>query len=163
MRQAKSYLLVLLLCLPPQALFAQVPRGLAVKGEAEFRYFGLKFYDARLYTKNGASFVWDHDFALEISYARRFSQKALVNSTMTEIERMGRNSPDAATWNDCFRSVQRGHRYLAVSKGPDQLEFWLNGQKTCDLKHAGITRSFMGIFLGENTRSASFTRQLKGG
>ena len=40
--------------------------------------------------------------------------------------------------------------------------FWRNGRKTCTLTHPGVKKSFMSIFLGNNTRSASFTRQLKG-
>ena len=51
---------------------------------------------------------------------------------------------------------------LAIAQGPNNVSFWRNGSKTCTLTNPGITRSFMSIFLGNNTRSASFTQQLKG-
>lgn len=162
-RPALSYVLAGLICFVPFASGAQVPKGFQQLGEAEFRYFGLKLYDARLFTKDGGAFDWTQDFALEIIYARRFSQKALVKSTMDEIARAGRNSPKAEAWNTCFRTVQKEHKYIAVTQGADQVDFFLNGQQVCGLKHTGIARSFMGIFLSENTRSAKFTRALRGG
>lgn len=163
MRLAFSYVLAGLLCHVALPAWAQVPKGFENFSEAEFRYFGLKLYDAQLFTKDGAAFDWNQDFALEITYARRFSQTALVNSTMEEIARAGRNSPKAEAWFACFRTVRKGHKYLAVTQGADQVDFFLNGQMVCGLKHAGIARSFMGIFLGKNTRSAKFTRALRGG
>lgn len=163
MQQARSYVLGLVLAVLPLTTQAQVPTGLEQRGEAEFRVFGLKLYDARLYTKDGAAFDWSRDFALEITYARRFSQDALVKSTMDEIKRIGRQSPDAMAWNGCFRSVNKGHRYLAITKGEDQVDFILNGAKMCSLNHRSVARSFMEIFLGDNTRSAKFTQALRGG
>ena len=162
MGSSKPYALAILLSLCGLASFAQVPQGYEQLSKAEFRYFGLKLYDARLFTDQGNAFDWNNDFALEITYARRFTQNSLVRSTMDEIQRVGRKSPNTEVWNKCFRTVQKGHKYLATTQGADQIEFALNGKKTCSLKYPDIARSFMGIFLGQDTRSARFTQALRG-
>ena len=56
-----------------------------------------------------------------------------------------------------------GLRIYATFPSGDIAAFDLNGRKLCSLNYSDIARSFMEIFLGENTRSASFTRALRGG
>lgn len=163
MRLQQTYAVAVLLSLMPLAAKAELPGEFEPRGEAAFRFLGMKLYDARLYTENGAAFDWKRDFALEITYAQRFSRDALVKSTMDEIARLGRDAPDAEVWKSCFRSVSKGHQFLAVTQGANRLDFILNGRKVCSLNYSDIARSFMEIFLGENTRSASFTRALRGG
>lgn len=151
-----------------------VPAGLAasplsdelsdpqLRGSATFRYLGLPIYDAKLYTPNGAQFSWNEDFGLQLTYRKNLKQKALVESTLDEINRQGNTAPSQTQLQQCFQAVSKGDSYLAISEGPDKLGFWRNGLKTCTLSNPGIKRAFMSIFLGDDTRSASFTRQLKG-
>ncbi|WP_254430572.1 MULTISPECIES: hypothetical protein [unclassified Ruegeria] len=131
-------------------------------GSATFRFLGLPLYDAKLYTPAGAAFSWDEDFGLQLTYRKNLKQKALVESTLEEITRQGNSAPTQAQLEACFQAVSKGDSYLAVSKGPNEVDFWRNGSKTCSLTYPGAKRSFMSIFLGDNSRSASFTQQLKG-
>ncbi|QFT74495.1 MULTISPECIES: hypothetical protein [unclassified Ruegeria] len=133
-----------------------------LRGTATFRYLGLPIYDAKLYTPKGAPFSWSEDIALQLTYRKNIKKKALVNSTLDEMDRIGRSAPVRDQLNRCFKAVAKGDSYLAVSDGPDKVSFWLNGQKTCTMAYPGIKRSFMSVFLGDNTRSASFTRRLQG-
>ncbi|WP_170571282.1 hypothetical protein [Ruegeria atlantica] len=133
-----------------------------LRGTATFRYLGFPLYDAQLFTSGGAAFNWSQDFGLELTYRRNLTQKALVNSTLDEMARIGRPAPVRDQLQTCFKAVNKGDRYLAVSDGPDAVSFWLNGRKTCTMTYPGIKRSFMSVFLGENTRSAAFTQKLRG-
>ena len=156
------------------SLFLMVPAGIAtanglselkdpqLRGSATYRYLGLPLYNAQLFTPGGAPFSWSSDFGLELQYRRNITQKALINSTLDEMQRIGRPAPVRDQLQTCFKAITKGDRYLAVSDGPDKVSFWLNGAKTCTMSYPGIKRSFMSIFLGDNTRSASFTQKLKG-
>lgn len=136
--------------------------GAALRGEATFRYLGFALYDARLYTRSGARFDWNTDFALELTYRRNLTERDLVEGTLQELERTGGALPLRDQLGKCFSDVKKGDSYTAVSKGPDSLSFWLNGKRTCTLAYPGIKDRFMGIFLGENTRSRRFTSLLRG-
>ncbi|NOD76211.1 MULTISPECIES: hypothetical protein [unclassified Ruegeria] len=133
-----------------------------LRGSATFRYLGLPIYDAKLYTPGGAPFSWSEDIGLQLTYRKNFKKKALVNSTLDEMERIGRSAPVRNQLDQCFKAVTKGDSFLAVSDGPNKVSFWLNGQKTCTMSYPGIKRSFMSVFLGDNTRSASFTQKLQG-
>ncbi|WP_241525641.1 hypothetical protein [Pseudophaeobacter leonis] len=78
------------------------------------------------------------------------------------MERRGAPLPQRAQLERCYRDVRKGDRYVAVSKGPDAIGFWLNDTFICTLSQPQIKTSFMEIFLGDNTRSRSFSRALRG-
>ncbi|WP_120501913.1 hypothetical protein [Roseovarius sp. EL26] len=132
------------------------------RGQATFRYIGLPIYHARLFTANGAPLSWQSDFAIELTYKRNIKQKELVGSTLREFDRLGSPLPLRDGLMRCFYDVNKGDRYLAVSDGPDRIRFWRNGRRTCTLAYPDIKNRFMSIFVGDNTRSQSFTRQLVG-
>ncbi len=133
-----------------------------LRGAATFRFLGFPFYKARLFTQHGAPLDWSKDFGLELQYMRTLSEFDLVESTMRELARLGDAIPVRAQLETCFDDVIKGDRYTAVSMGQNRIAFWLNGKPTCTLTHPNIKSRFMGIFLGDNTRSKIFTRKLKG-
>ncbi len=159
-------LLSLVLLLVPGGLLASPVFGqienAGVRGAATFRFLGLPLYDARLYTPSGAEFNWQDDFGLELRYRRNLTQKDIVDATLQEMDRIGSSAPVKDQLEKCFVAVGKGDSYLAISQGSDRIAFYRNGQKTCTLAYPGIKRSFMSIFLGDNTKSASFTRRLRG-
>jgi hypothetical protein len=136
--------------------------GASERGSAVYRYLGLPIYEARLYTNGGAPLDWNEDFGLELRYLRNFSQYDLVESTMRELNRTGSPLSVRAKLESCFKDVRKGDRFVGVTDGPNRITFRLNGTRTCTLSHPQISYRFMGIFLGENSRSASFTRKLRG-
>lgn len=136
--------------------------GAEVRGAATFRFLGLPLYKAKLFTIGGAPLDWGKDFAIELTYQRNLSQNDLVEGTLRELKRIGGALPIEAKLQACFKAVAKGDRYLAISAGQNAIGFWRNGKRTCTLKHANIKSRFMGIFVGPNTRSKSFTNALKG-
>lgn len=133
-----------------------------LRGTATFRFAGFPIYKARLFTPSRAPLDWSEDFGLELQYMRNLKEFDLVEGTMRELARLGSAVPVRGQLETCFDDVRKGDRYTAVSNGPNKIAFWKNGRRTCTLSHPQIKTRFMGIFLGENTRSRSFTRRLKG-
>lgn len=156
-----GFLIVVAHVLQAAPISAALP-GAALRGEATFRYLGVALYQARLYTPSGARLNWDSDFAIELTYLRYLRKGDLVDSTLSELDRTGPALPLRVALTRCYRDVHPGDRFTAISDGPDQLGMWLNGNQTCTLTHPDIKARFMGIFLGDDTRSRRFTRQLRG-
>ncbi len=149
--------------LPAQATtVASALSGAELRGSATFRFIGFPLYEARLFTKGGAPLNWDADFGLELKYLRNLSESDLVEGTMRELTRTGPALPLRRALERCFRNVSKGDRFVAVSDGQDRIGFWHNGKRMCTLAYPQIKTRFMAIFLGDNTRSKSFTRKLKG-
>jgi hypothetical protein len=148
---------------PAQAsvVVSELP-GAIERSQATFRHFGLPIYRARIFTKGGKPFDWSDDFALELSYMRDFSQKALVESTLNEFERIGTSLPIRSKLEACFQNVSKGDSFLAITKGQERIGFWLNGRRTCELSHPEIKYRFMEIFLGDDTQSQKFSTKLRG-
>ena len=136
--------------------------GAELRGAATLRYLGFPLYNARLFTKGGAPLNWGADFGLELTYLRNLTQNDLVEGTMRELKRTGGPLAVRDKLNACLADVAKGDSYLAITQGPDQIGFWRNGARSCTLSHPRITARFMGVFLGDNTRSKSFTRRLRG-
>lgn len=163
MRKAFFPALLVAIALPLQAAaIGSVLPGATERGAAVYRYLGFPLYEARLFTQGGAPFDWNEEFGLELRYLRNLTQYDLVESTMREFARTGGTIPVRGQLETCFSAVQKGDRYLAVTDGPNRVGFWLNGKRTCTLSHPNIKYRFMEIFLGDNTRSKSFTRKLRG-
>lgn len=166
LRPARNAAILSLVLLAPAGLAATPVTNLLpdaeLRGTATFRFLGLPIYDAQLFTKGGGPLSWSQDFGLKLTYRKSLKQKALIDSTLDEMARQGNSAPIEAQLKTCYQAVGAGDSYVAVTKGPDAIEFWRNGRKTCTLSYPGIKRSFMSIFLGNNTRSAAFTRQLRG-
>ena len=145
-----------------EGLLDQALEPPVMRGEATFRFLGFPVYEARLFTPEGQAFDWEKDFGLELTYLRRVSEDTIVSSTLGELERIGEDMPVEAQLQKCFEPVNKGDTYLAVTEGENRVTFWLNGSRTCTLTHPEAKFRFMSIFLGEDTRSASFTRRLRG-
>ncbi|GHA44386.1 hypothetical protein GCM10008927_06500 [Amylibacter ulvae] len=157
--------ILLVLALPHLAMANSVDAvfaGAEKIGESTFRALGRPIYNARLYTQNGRAFDWNQDFALLINYQRNISQKDIVETTLREMKRMGSRPPIDNQLRNCFSAVGKGDQYLAVTDGPNQVSFWRNFKPVCTLINPQIKRRFMSIFLGENSRSAKFTKELRG-
>lgn len=135
-------------------------------GSSTLHWFGLAIYRARLFTEGRNRFDWQLPLALEIEYFRNITREDLTQSTRSEIERMEGRKQDLdaliGKLDSCFRSVGNGDVFTAVSLRPDQLAIYLNGARTCALRHTGIRKRFLGIWLSDNSRSTRLTSQLRG-
>ncbi|WP_158585632.1 chalcone isomerase family protein [Pseudooceanicola sediminis] len=135
-------------------------------GQARFTWLGIHIYDAALWS-SAARFDWAAPMALQLTYAMGIDGDDLLDTSMDEIARVEGPSADLPQLKQqlarCMGTVDSGDRYVAASDGDDHLRMWLNGRQTCDVSHPGIKRRFLGIWLGDDTRSPRLSRRLRGG
>ena len=135
-------------------------------GTATLRGLGFTVYRARLHTDGTTQFDWNRPLALEIEYFRSIARDDLTNSTRSEIQRMEGTRADLDTLigklAGCFRNVGKGDVFTAVSVRPDRMALYLNGERTCDIRHADVRKRFLGIWLSESSRSARLSAELRG-
>lgn len=145
------------------------PPGLtnpAIVGQARLSFLGFAAYDAILFTENAAPYTPGKPVALELTYRRQFTAKQLTDATATELKRLFGASADmmaaAQRLGTCFRSVNAGNRFTAVSRNANDLQLYLNGTRTCQLGDPQIAQRFLAIWLSDQSRYPSLSRQLRG-
>lgn len=135
-------------------------------GSVQVRFFGLRLFEAALFTEDGEAFTWNDPFALRLTYDRGFDRDTLLTASIDEMERLEGPRPDHAEIRtklaECYRTVQRSDSFLAVAEARDAVRFYLNGQRTCRIQHSGIRERLLGIWLSDNARDARMSRQLRG-
>lgn len=133
-------------------------------GAGQFRYLGLKVYDAQMFAPKGQGFARDGAYALEIEYARKIRRKVLLNASMDELQRIEGARGDHVVIREkltaCYRDIRPGDRIVAAPKSADAVTFWVNGTQTCVLRHNGFRDRYMGIWLSDQARDRSFAQQV---
>lgn len=135
-------------------------------GEVTFRWLGLPLYDASLFLEGEQQFDWNTPLALRLSYRRAFSKDQLMRATAAEIERLEGQRPDQAQFlqklDQCFRDVGAGDSFIASSPSRNQVALYLNGRRTCSVRHPDARKRFLNIWLSDNSRAARLSRELRG-
>ncbi len=135
-------------------------------GSASFRWLGVTFYDATLYTQRTSQFSWQTPMALELKYRKGVSGQKLAGSAAIEIRRLEGTPHDYSQFvgklQKCFRNVEKGDRYVALSSSPNKLQLSLNGRQTCTVEHPNARQRFFGIWLSPNSRMPTLSRRLRG-
>ncbi|KII15990.1 chalcone isomerase family protein [Phaeobacter sp. S60] len=135
-------------------------------GEVTFRWFGLPLYDASLFAEGQNRFDWQTPMALKLSYRRGFTRAQLTKATAAELTRLEGPRADQerliAKLETCFRDVAAGDSFVATTQDPNQVALYLNGRRTCDVRHAEARKRFLNIWLSPNSRSARLSSRLRG-
>lgn len=143
-----------------QSLLGQ-PQAL---GAGQFRYLGLKVYEAEIYAPRGQGFDRDGKYALKIEYQRKIRRKILLRASLDELERIEGDRADhpeiLQKLTACYRDIRPGDRIVASPRNADALRFWVNGAQTCTLRHDNIRDRYMAIWLGDKARDKQFARQV---
>ena len=135
-------------------------------GSGTMRWFGLHVYDAALWAR-GARWVADEPFALDIVYARDIAGRALADSSLAEIRRVGQDDPArSARWLETmqklFPDVGRGDRLIGAQPRPGVASFWLGDRPLGSVEDAGFARAFFAIWLDPKTREPQLRQRLLG-
>ena len=134
-------------------------------GAGTMRWFGLHVYDAALWVREGA---WDAAdlFALDILYARDISGKALAESSITEMKRVGfTDEAQHARWLPAmariFPDVGRGDRLVGLNiKGG--ATFFNQDRLLGSIDDPVFARAFFAIWLDPRTREPQLRNRLFG-
>ena len=153
----------------PGEVTAELP-GARLQGQGRLSFFGLRVYDARLWTT--AAFQPEgyaqHAFALELRYLRRLDGEAIAERSLVEMQRVGEvATADAERWlaamKRAFPDVRDGDRIVGVHRPGEGARFFLNGRLLDEIEDAAFARSFFSIWLSPRTSEPALRAALLAG
>jgi len=139
------------------------------QGAATLRFFGLRIYEARLWTKGSAvdAANWaTTPLALELTYARSLSGKEIAKRSLVEMRRQAEISvANAEKWltemEAAFPDVKEGDRISGVITEPGAgIQFFINGKPGRKVADAAFARLFIGIWLAPQTSEPALRKAL---
>lgn len=142
--------------------------GATLVGQGEFTWFGLRVYQARMWSP-AAHVSWEQPFALELIYRRELSQDTLVQASLDEMRRLGGPAVDEArlaAWasemRKAFVDVQPGQRITGLYLPGIGGRFYLDGTLRHTVADTDFARAFFAIWLDARTRHPQLRRELLG-
>jgi len=150
----------------PQEIASALP-GAQLSGSSRLRFFGLNVYDARLWTSPGfrvATYA-QHSLALELTYLRALSGKAIAERSLKEMRRAGTLASDTeqawlSAMQEAFPDVNEGDRITGLHTPSVGAKFWFNGQARATIRDAEFSRLFFGIWLSDATSEPRMRTEL---
>lgn len=153
---------------PPRFVNGLVPEAV-LKATGSFRWFGLKIYDAALWSPANADAVgmYERSFALKLTYARRLSGQAIADSSADEMERLEQgNSAQRKEWLKkmaaLFPDVKAGDAITGVFQPGRGVLFYLNQDLLGSIEDEAFGRAFFAIWFDERTRAPELRANLLG-
>ena len=141
--------------------------GAQTTGSARMRFFGLAIYDATLWVAPGfrAATYAQHALALELTYQRALSGRAIAERSLHEMRRAASLAPEQeARWlaamQEAFPDVNAGDRITGLHTPGVGARFWFNGHARPPLPDAEFSRLFFGIWLADTTSEPAMRRAL---
>ncbi len=140
-----------------------------LQGSGVLRFFGLRVYEARLWTAPG--FEVDsyprHPFALELIYDRRLEGQAIAERSVAEMRRVGSfDEAQGRRWlalmTQAFPDVVATDRLLGLNDGQGDVSFFHNGKLTARIVDADYARLFFGIWLARQSSAPALRESLLG-
>ena len=135
-------------------------------GSGTFRFFGMRIYDATLWSPNGK---WDasQPYALELRYARQFDGTAIARRSIEEMRAQRRFSPDTLSkWNQQMRTifpdVEPGDRLTGVRQPGYGVTFYSDTRKLGDIPDEAFANAFFNIWLHPSTSAPDLRNRLLG-
>jgi hypothetical protein len=155
----------------PPALGKLPPMVIASAGELRrlgagtMRWFGLHVYDAALWVR-GPQWEPDDVYALDLLYGRDLSGKALAESSITEMKRVGFNDEaQHARWltamTRVFPNVTRGDRIVGVHRA-GSASFYAQDRALGVIDDPMFATAFFSIWLDPKTREPQLRARLLG-
>ena len=138
-------------------------------GEATMRWFGLKLYDAQLWSeKTPQQFNYRTDrHVLELTYDKSFDGPKIAEKSREEIENQGVGTPQQLQqWQkkltDAIPDVQKDTRLAALFTPGKGLTLYRDGQLQAELNDPELAVAFMGIWLDTRTSEPKLRERLIG-
>ena len=127
-------------------------------GTARLTVYGFKVYDSRLWVAPGFSgdnFA-NQAFGLELDYLRDFQNDAIVERSLTEMQRFSSlTTEQVSAWRVAMLrvipNVRKGDRIMGIHNPGAGATFWVNGQRAGDVADAEFARLFFSIWLSPKT------------
>ncbi|HOA92537.1 MAG TPA: chalcone isomerase family protein [Quisquiliibacterium sp.] len=141
-----------------------------LQGQGVLRWFGLKIYEARLWTGGESLDPARYEqaaFALDLRYARALDGAAIAQASHKEITRLGFGSAEQrAAWLDAmhriFPDVTDGDRITGVHHPERGVAFYRNDVPIGRIDAPGFGRAFFAIWLDRRTVAPDVRNALLG-
>ena len=142
--------------------------GAIVQGQGTLTWFGLRIYDASLWSRDSMpvqSGFASTEFVLELRYARGLEGAAIAKRSGEEIARLGLGDETTRTgWVDrmgvIFPDVKADDRIAAWHRPGAATRFFLNGRPLGEIDGGEFTRAFFAIWLDEKTSQPALREAL---
>lgn len=141
----------------PQQVRSVLPQA-TLGGQGRLTFWGFHVYDASLWITPGfkAAEYEGHAFALELHYLRDFTNEAIAERSIAEMQRLqGASAAQLAAWQVLLREVipdiKKGDRVVGIHRPGTGVVFFTNGQATGTIRDPDFGRMFFGIWLSTST------------
>lgn len=138
-------------------------------GDATMRWFGLKLYDAQLWSeKSPQQFNFKTDrHLLELTYDKSFDGDKIAEKSREEIENQGVGTPaQLQAWQkkltEIMPNVQKNTRLAALYLPGKGMQLYRDGQLHAELNDPELASAFMGIWLDTRTSEPKLRERLIG-
>jgi hypothetical protein len=135
-------------------------------GEGTLKVFFWEIYDLRLFSET-TFFSWKNSFILEFDHKRDLKKDKVIETSLKEIRRQkGVSEKEIAAWQEYLKlgikTVEEGTK-AAVGWRPDgEIAFYYEGSKPIIITDEAFARSFINIWLGEETSKPGLRAALLG-
>jgi hypothetical protein len=139
-------------------------------GAGRLTWFGLHVYDAQLFVSSGfdPANPSAKPLALELTYARALSGKAIADRSYDEIVKLAIGSDAQRTrWRGemaaIFPDVKGGQRLAGIYRPDAPTRFYLDGRYLGEVTDPAFGRAFFAIWLDPRTSAPQLRSRLLGG
>lgn len=138
--------------------------GLALQGDTQFRFFGMKVYDIRLWVPAGG-FSPDKPYALELVYNMNFKGEDIAQRSIDEQRGQGYGPEDKlARWKDqmarIFPDIKPGDTLVGIHLPGKEARFYTRSRFISAVADAEFARAFFDIWLSEKTSEPKLRARL---
>jgi hypothetical protein len=164
-------LALLLSCLGSQAqslpeLVNRDLAGLAMRGQAAMRVFGLKVYDIRLWTQT-KPFSYADPFAVELVYDMNLNGKDIADRSVSEMRSQGYNDESKLKrWGEqmakIFPDIKKGDALIGVSIPGKEARFYNREKLIAAVPDPEFAKAFFDIWLSEKSSEPKLRLKLLG-
>lgn len=140
--------------------------GLAVRGEATMRFFGLKVYDVRLWTQMKA-FTYADPFAVELVYDMNLNGKDIAERSVKEMRLQGcDDEAKLKRWGEemakIFPDIKKGDALIGVSIPGKEARFYSREKLIAAVPDPEFSKAFFDIWLSEKSSEPKLRLKLLG-
>lgn len=148
--------------------FASVKGKVPLIGEAQYNWFFLEVYKAKLWSNSTElNNIYKNPLALELEYLRDFKGKDIAKQSVKEIISAGVEEKYAKSWEEklteIFPDIKEGDKLLASYSPELGIVFYHNTKKKVgEIKDLKFSKIFLDIWLGDKASDSDFRKKLLG-